>query len=587
MAVVSDVAETRSSSTSADSGLGTIDTRREQMFPKLTKEEIERIRRFGEVRRYAAGDLLYRTGETAPGMFVLLAGRVRIEKRGPLEPSETITEMGPGDFIAEVAQLSGGPSLVDARAITNVETLLVPPARLRTLLIAEVALGERIMRALILRRVFLIEAGAGGPCLIGPANHPDMVRLQNFLARNAYPHEVLDPAEDSDAQALLKHYPYEPKDLPLAICPNGSILKNPGDVELARALGMVRSDLRDRSYDVVVVGAGPAGLATAVYGASEGLLVGVFDARAFGGQAGASACIENYLGFPAGISGQALAGRAYVQAQKFGAEMMIPEEVTTLDCSSHPFVIGLAAGKSVKASTVVVASGARYRRPSIPNLQQFEGRGLWYWASPIEARMCRNEEVALIGGGNSAGQAAVFLSGYARRVWMLVRGRSLAESMSQYLIDRIAATPNVELLTCTEIVALSAPPDGQLQRVRWRDNRTGIETEKPIRNVFVFIGADPATQWLKGCGVALDPKGFVRTGANVPPDDLRSKDGADQPPSLATNVPGVFAVGDVRAASVKRVGAAIGEGAGVVPQIHAFLEDLKLAPAVEPLHAAA
>jgi thioredoxin reductase (NADPH) len=573
-------------SMAAESGLGTIDTRREQMFPKLTTEEIDCIRRFGEVQRYAAGEMLYRTGETAPGMFVLIKGRVAIEKRDPLGNGEAIVEMGPGDFLAEVAQLSGGPSLVDARALTDGEALLVSPSRLRALLIAEVHLGERIMRALILRRVFLIEAGTGGPCLIGPANHPNMVRLQYFLARNAYPHEVLDPAEDRDAQALLKHYPSTNDELPLAICPNGSILKNPDEFELARALGMV-PDPRDRHYDVAVVGAGPAGLATAVYAASEGLSVGVFDARAFGGQAGASSCIENYLGFPTGISGQALAGRAYVQAQKFGAEMMIPEEVTTLDCGAQPFVLGLRGGRSVKASTVVVASGARYRRPNVPNLQQFEGRGVWYWASPIEARMCRKEEVALVGGGNSAGQAAVFLSGYAKKVWMLVRGPSLAETMSQYLIDRIKATPNIALLTCTEIVALSPSPDGELQAVRWRDRRTGQETEKPIRNVFIFIGADPATGWLRDCGVALDAKGFVLTGSNIPPDDLRSSDGTERPQSLETNVPGVFAVGDIRAGSVKRVGAAIGEGATVVPQIHTFLEDVKAAPAAQPLSAAA
>jgi thioredoxin reductase (NADPH) len=583
---VNDVAESRASPVSAESGLGTIDTRREQMFPKFTAVEIDRIRRFGEVRHHAAGELLYRTGDTAPGMLVLIAGRVSVEKRDPLGHAETIAELGPCDFIAEVAQLSGGPSLVDARAITDVEALLVPPARLRALLIAEIHIGERIMRALILRRVLLIESGTGGPCLIGPADHPDMARLQHFLARNAYPHEVLDPAKDREAETLLEHYRCKPEELPLAICPNGSILKNPGEVELARALGMVRSDLRHRHYDVAVVGAGPAGLAAAVYAASEGLSVGVFDARAFGGQAGASACIENYLGFPTGISGQALAGRAYVQAQKFGAEMMIPVAAATLDCRSDPLVIGLTDGQTVAASAVAIASGARYRRPNIPHLQQFEGRGIWYWASPIEARMCRQEEVALVGGGNSAGQAAVFLSGYAKKVWMLVRGPGLAESMSQYLIDRIEATPNVELLTCTEIVALSGSPEGQLQRVRWRDQRTGSETEKPIRNVFMFIGADPATQWLQGCGVALDPKGFVRTGSGVAPDDLRSKDGPDQPQSLATNVPGVFAIGDVRAGSTKRVGAAIGEGAAVVPQIHTFLENLKAAPAVQSLRAA-
>jgi thioredoxin reductase (NADPH) len=318
-----------------------------------------------------------------------------------------------------------------------------------------------------------------------------MVRLQAFLGRNAYPHRVLDPTRDPDAQALLKHYPCEPDQLPLVVCPSGAILKNPSEGDLARAIGMVPADLQRRQYDVAIVGAGPGGLAAAVYAASEGLSVGVFDARAFGGQAGASSCIENYLGFPTGISGQALAGRAYVQAQKFGAEMIIPEAVTKLHCDSHPFAVGLSNGQTIRASTVVIASGARYRRPAIPNLERFEGRGIWYWASPVEARLCRIEEVVLVGGGNSAGQAAVFLSRYANKVWMLVRGPSLAASMSQYLIDRIGATSNIELLTCTEIVGLSGKKQGQLERVRWRDKRTGAEVEKTIHNVFMFIGAEP------------------------------------------------------------------------------------------------
>lgn len=569
---------------SATHVLGTIDTRREQMFPKLEPAEIGRIRRFGEARRYKAGEPLFVTGEVPPGMFVLIGGTVKVTRRDPLGHLAPIVELGPGDFIAEVGQLSGGPSLVDVHAVTDVEALLIPPERLRALLIAEAALGEKIMRALILRRVALIETGAGGPCLIGPKDSPDVVRLQGFLARNAYPHQVLDPAEDPEAAALLEQYAPKPNELPLAVCPNGTILKNPTETELARMLGMVRPDRPDRVYDVAVVGAGPAGLATAVYGASEGLSVAVFDARAFGGQAGASSCIENYLGFPTGISGQALAGRAYVQAQKFGAEMMIPAEVTQLDCEGTPFVLGLQEGRSVKAHSVVVASGARYRRPDIPHLKDFEGRGIWYWASPVEARMCRNEEVALIGGGNSAGQAAVFLSRYAKKVWMLVRGPSLAESMSQYLIDRIAATPNIELLTCTELVAVSGTPERRLEHVRWRNKKTCEETEKPIRNLFVFIGADPATQWLKRCGVVLDAKGFVRTGVGVAPDQAQDY-GPDGPQPLQTSVRGVFAVGDVRAGSVKRVGAAIGEGATVVPQLHHYLEHVRAAP-VEPLRQA-
>src|ERR1700716_2969634 len=334
---------------------------------------------------------------------------------------------------------------------------------------------------------------------------------------------------------------------------------------------MVPIDERDQTYDVAIVGAGPAGLSTAVYAASEGLSVIVFDACAFGGQAGASARIENYLGFPAGISGQALAGLAYVQAQKFGAKMLIPAEVVRLDLTETPIALHLASGRRVKASTAVVATGARYRRLNVPNLGDFEGRGVWYWASPIEARLCRNEEIVLVGGGNSAGQAAVFLRKFAAKIWMLVLGPSLAESMSQYLIDRIRASDNIEVLTNTEIVALYGSREKQVERVRWRNNVTGEETEKPARHVFLFIGAEPATAWLRDSGVALDAKNFVLTGSDIPYDARRSNNGSGRPLPLETSVRGVFASGDVRSGSVKRVGAAIGEGAVVGAELHAVL----------------
>jgi thioredoxin reductase (NADPH) len=551
--------------------MSTIDTRREQMFPKLTPHEIDRLRRFGQVRRYAAGETLFVMGDIAPGMFVLIRGSVRVVRRDPLGHSAPIVEQGPGEFVAEVGQLSGQPALVDVYAIDEVEALLIPPENLRALMIEEPELGERIMQALILRRVALIEAGAGGPVLIGPESSPDVVRLQGFLARNAYPHQLLDPTQDEDAAKLVQQYAPNPADLPLAVCPKGAILKNPNEAELARALGMVPIDEQDRTYDVAVVGAGPAGLSTAVYAASEGLSVIVFDARAFGGQAGASARIENYLGFPAGISGQALTGRAYVQAQKFGARIVIPTEVVRLDLTETPLALRLDDGRRVKASTVVVATGARYRRLDVPNLSDFEGRGVWYWASPIEARLCRDEEIILVGGGNSAGQAAVFLRNFAAKIWMLVRGPSLAESMSQYLIDRIRATDNIVVLTHTEIVALYGSREKQLERVRWRNNVTGEETEKPIRHIFLFIGADPATSWLRDSGVALDTKNFVLTGSDIPPDARRSNNGSGRPLSLETSVRGVFASGDVRSGSVKRVGAAIGEGAVVGAELHAVL----------------
>jgi thioredoxin reductase (NADPH) len=551
--------------------MSTIDPRDEHVFPKLTPQEIDRLRRFGDVRHYAPGEALFVTGDVAPGMYVLIKGSVRVTRRDPLGHAAPIVEQGPGEFIAEVGQLSGQPAFVDVHAIGDVETLLIPPQNLRALMIEEPELGERIMHALILRRVVLIEAGAGGPVLIGPESSPDVIRLQGFLARNAYPHQLLDPEKDEDAARLVQQYAPNPSDLPLAVCPKGTILKNPSEAELARALGMVPIDERDQTYDVAVVGAGPAGLSTAVYAASEGLSVIVLDARAFGGQAGASARIENYLGFPAGISGQALTGRAYVQAQKFGARMVIPAEAIRSDLTEVPLALRLDDGRRVKAQTVVVATGARYRRLNIPNIADFEGRGIWYWASPIEARLCRDEEIVLVGGGNSAGQATVFLRNFAKKIWMLVRGPSLAESMSQYLIDRICAIDNIEVLTQTEIIALYGSREKQLERVRWRNNVTGEETEKPIRHIFLFIGAEPATAWLRDSGVALDTKNFILTGSDVAPDARRSNNGSGRPLSLETTVRNVFACGDVRSGSVKRVGAAIGEGAVVGAELHAAL----------------
>ena len=542
----------------------TLDASREQMFPSLSPEEIDRIRRFGTIRRYAAHEPLFTVGDISSGMFVLVSGSVGVSTRDGLGHVIPIIELGPGGFFAEAGMLAGQPRLVDARATCDSEVLLVPADHLRTVLIAEAEIGERIMRALLLRRAGLIETGGGGPVLIGPAVHADLIRLQGFLARNAAPHRVVDPTGDHEAAALLEHYTARDADLPLVVCPNGSVLKNPTEADLARVLGMTRVDRPDRTYDVAIVGAGPAGLATAVYAASEGLSVIVFDARSFGGQAGASARIENYLGFPEGISGEALTSRAFVQAQKFGAEIVIPSPVVRLDCATHPFTLELADGRRTTARTIVVACGARYRRPPIPNLEAFEGRGVWYWASPIEARLCRGEQVALVGGGNSAGQAAVFLSGFAAKVSILVRDHGLETSMSRYLIDRIEATDNIEVLPRTEITTLIGGPGARLARVRWRRAPTGDETELPICHLFLFVGVEPATAWLRDCGIALDPEGFVRTGTD---------DHTPRLLSLESSIPGVFAVGDVRSGSAKRVGGAIGEGAAVVAQLHTVLAD--------------
>jgi thioredoxin reductase (NADPH) len=401
--------------------------------------------------------------------------------------------------------------------------------------------------------------------LIGSAGSADVIRLEGFLTRNGYPHHLLDPARDPEAKEVIARYTDVAGGLPLVICPDGSVLGNPSEAAVSRQVGLTAPSRSNFVYDVAVVGAGPAGLSTAVYGCSEGLSVAVLDARAFGGQAGASARIENYFGFPTGISGQALTARAFVQAQKFGADIMIPVGVKAIDCSrpNHAFVLETDDGERIQARTVVVASGARYRHPAIPDIARFEGRGIWYWASQIEAQLCAGEEVVLVGGGNSAGQGAVFLSRHASKVRMMVRGPGLAESMSRYLIDRISAIPNIELMTETELVALSGAAGGNLESVRWRDRRAGKETQAAIRNLFLFVGADPATEWLQGC-VALDKAGFVITG-------IGGEDGAPAPSPLESSAPGVFAVGDVRSGSVKRVGGAIGEGAQVVAAIHKFL----------------
>ncbi|MES3013046.1 MAG: FAD-dependent oxidoreductase [Pseudomonadota bacterium] len=546
-------------------------SRRYQMFPVLTDAEITRMRRFGTLRTHSAGARLISAGETSPGIFVMLSGIVAVSQRDGLGRITPIVQLGRGHFIGEVGSLSGKPSLVDATAIESAEVLLLLAGQLRALIIAEADLGERLVRALILRRVALIDAGASGPVLIGRPGSTDLLRLQNFLRRNGEPYHVVDASHDASAAALMEQYGAAPEE-PLAVCPDGSVLLNPTDTALARCIGMVDTVDHDELFDVAVVGAGPAGLSTAVYAASEGLRVVVLDCRSYGGQAGASARIENYLGFPTGISGGALAGRAYVQAQKFGAEMLIPAEAESLDCSrtgpDRELTLRLTDGRRLRARTVVIASGASYRRPRVPRLAEFEGRGIWYWASALEATMCAQSEVVLVGGGNSAGQAAVFLSQHASRVHVLIRGPSLAASMSRYLIDRIEATANIELRTQTEITRLHGDAADGLLAVTWRDHRARVEEERPMRNVFLFVGADPETRWLADCHVALDPHGFVLTGRAA----SASPDGAQAAP-LESSIAGVFAVGDVRSGSVKRVGGAIGEGAAAVAQIHPYLAD--------------
>ncbi|THD57586.1 FAD-dependent oxidoreductase [Phenylobacterium sp.] len=545
-----------------------LETRQAQMFPVLDPVQVETARRFasGPPRVFQPGELLYEVGERNVPSWLLLEGNIAITRHDGLGRTEAMVVERPGQFTGEVSQLAGRGTLAAARAGPDGATALpFDAAHLRALLIGTAELGETIMRALILRRMSLLEAGVTGAILVGPPDHPDVVRLEVFLSRNSYPHTLLDVLGDGEGHALVERMGVAPDELPLMICPNGTILRRPSNAEAASCLGILIPLVPGKVYDVAVVGAGPAGLATAVYAASEGLSVLALDQRATGGQAGASARIENYLGFPTGISGQALAGRAWNQAQKFGAEIAVPLEVTRLDCDAsrapgQPLRLELGDGGAALAKTVVIASGARYRRPAIPNIEEFEGAGVSYWASAVEAKLCEGEEVALVGGGNSAGQAVVFLAPKVERLHLIVRGPDLRASMSRYLIDRIAALPNVELHPHTEIVGLEGARSTGLSAAICRHRQTGEEVRRTLRHLFLFIGADPNAGWLQGC-VETDDKGFVVTGAQ-----------AGLP--LETALPGVFAIGDVRAGSTKRVAAAVGEGAAVVAQIHAFLGGL-------------
>ncbi|CAN5421208.1 FAD-dependent oxidoreductase [soil metagenome] len=540
-------------------------SRRHEMFPRLETPDIERIRRFGEARSFNAGEALARSGEIGIGLVLILSGQAEVTQLDHTGRRVTIVVHKPGSFMGELAQLSGRPSLVDVTAQERVEALVIPSERLRALLVAEAELGERIMRALILRRVGLLETGAGGPVIVGRAGSGDVLRLVNFLSRNGHPHVHLDPEIDAGARALIERFHVDPGQLPIVLCPNGEFLRNPSEDQLARCLGLVRQIDPDRVFDVAIVGAGPAGLATAVYAASEGLSVLILDCRSFGGQAGASARIENYLGFPTGISGMALMARAYNQAQKFGSEMAIPNEVTRLerlDQGDQGFALHLQDGERIRCRAVVIASGARYRSLRVKDLEAFESTSVHYWASPLEANLCAGQEVALVGAGNSAGQAVVYLASAVAKVRLLVRGKDVRASMSQYLVDRIEGLANVEIVTSAEITALEGA-NGKLEAVRWTRQPSKEEVRQEIQHLFLFIGADPNTDWLAQSGIVLDAKGFVLTG----------RDAGDGRRPLETSIPGVFAIGDVRASSTKRVAAAVGEGAQVVAALHGFLAD--------------
>jgi thioredoxin reductase (NADPH) len=558
----------------ASSAPSILEKRRDQALPVLDQTDIERVRRFGERHSYPSGVAIYTVGQVGPGLIVVLSGSIEVSHADKSGQRTAIVTHEAGHFLGELAQLAGRPSLADATAKGPVEVLVIPPDRLRALFVGEAELGERIMRALILRRIGLLESGSGGPIIVGRADNGDVLRLQVFLRRNGQPHQLLNPETDAEAKTLIERFHIDPGQLPVVLCPGGQLLRNPGEDELARCVGLVGPIDPNRVYDVAIVGAGPAGLATAVYAASEGLSALVLDCRAFGGQAGASARIENYLGFPTGITGMALMARAYNQAQKFGAEMAIPDQANSLSAPtdiSGRFVLQLESRERVTARSVVIASGARYRRLAIDNLHEFEGSSVHYWATPLEAKLCADQEVALVGGGNSAGQAVVFLASQGVKVRILVRRPDLAETMSRYLVDRIEGLANVQVEAGCAVSGLEGS-NGVLEAVRWRHTAGGQETRLPIRHLFLFIGAEPNTDWLTSSDIKLDGKGFVVTG----------EDAAGDRHALETNRRGVFAIGDVRAKSIKRVAAAVGEGAQVVAALHGYLS----ARAGEPTAAA-
>ncbi|WP_307145836.1 FAD-dependent oxidoreductase [Rhizobium tibeticum] len=554
-------------------------SRQTQIFPVLSSAQVQLASRFtsGPAQTFPAGAKISDIGDRDVPAWLVLAGRLEAYKHDGLNQNSLIVSHDEGQFSGEVSQLSGRPALASFRAgPEGCQLLPFDAVHLKALIIGSAEVGEIIMRAFILRRVGLIDGGGAGSVLIGIPGNSQLVRLQGFLTRNGYPNTVLNAEEDIEGRAFIERLGILPADLPLMVCPNGTVLKHPSDAEAACCLGITPELDPSKIYDVAVVGAGPSGLAAAVYAASEGLSVIVVDERAVGGQAGSSARIENYLGFPTGISGQALAGRAFNQALKFGAEIALPVSVTGLvppppgELASKPHQILLDGDRSINARAVVIASGAQYRRPSIPHIEDYEGTGVSYWASAIEAKICENEEVVLVGGGNSAGQAIAFLSPRVKRLHLVVR-RNLSETMSTYLIDRIAALPNVDIHVGCELASVADDARGGFTTIV---RRLSDQNEKSfdVRRIFMFIGADPNTAWIK-CRISTDDKGFITTGSGFG-DAVVAELGRLRLP-LETSVPNVFAIGDVRAGSTKRVAAAVGEGAAVVSEIHAALKFIR------------
>ena len=542
----------------------------DQVFPTLTAEQIQRIAAHGHMRAVEAGEVLVKVGAPITHFYVVRSGS--LEALQPMENGvTTIRTITAGQFSGEVSMLSGRPSLVTLRVGEAGEFIEVDREKLLTLVQTDAELSEIFVRSFVLRRVALLSGGYGDVVLVGSSHCSDTLRIKEFLTRNAHPYTAVDPDRDSGIQDLLDRFQFTTDDLPVLICRGSAVLRNPTNRQIADCLGFNEAIDQTHVRDVVVVGAGPAGLAAAVYAASEGLDVLVIESTSPGGQAGSSSRIENYLGFPSGISGQALTGLAYTQAQKFQADVAIAETATHLDCAPKAYKIQIDSGEEIRARTVVIATGAQYRKLPLQNISKFEGAGVYYGATFIESQLCAGEEVIVVGGGNSAGQAAVFLAQTSRKVYMLIRSRGLAETMSRYLIRRIEDSPAIELRTCTEITELDG--DFHLQRVTWRKDQGPTETHD-IQHVFVMTGAAPTTKWLSGC-VVLDDQGFVKTGTDLSREDLAAARWPlpRSPYLLETSRPGVFAVGDVRAGNVKRVASAVGEGSIAISFVHRALQE--------------
>jgi thioredoxin reductase (NADPH) len=552
-------------------GSGDLAGRRTQMFPALSPSQIARVAAFGREQRFDAGALVWDHGDSEVPFYIVLEGQLEVvHPRDGIEIPVTVHEVG--QFTGEMALLLGRPSFVRARAKSALRVLSVEAARFRTLVQTDPELGEIVMRAFILRRLGLLTEGWGDAVIIGSQDSASTLRLQAFLVRNGQPYRYVDVDRDRDVQSMLDHFHVDVGDIPILICRGERVLRRPTEAEVAECLHLNPAIEPTRVFDVVVCGAGPGGLAAAVYAASEGLDVMIVEAASPGGQAGSSSKIENYLGFPTGISGQALSARALAQAEKFGARLSVARAVATLRCDETPLRIELEGGDSLRTRSVVVATGARYRKLDVPNLARFEGAGVYYAATFVEAQRCGSEEVVVVGGGNSAGQAATFLARNARHVHVLIRGAELAESMSRYLIRRIEETPNITLHRRTQLMAMGGTE--HLEEVSWRDDATGRETRSAIRHVFSMTGASPNTDWLRGC-LALDDTGFVLTGTDLSREILERERWplARAPHLFETSKPRIFAVGDVRANSVKRVASAVGEGSVSIQMVHRVLAE--------------